>query len=79
MQNRFFKDSIGGSIISSNLYADTYHFHSLDQLLIYTYIIREVLPMRSDRLYTFLKTNLGFVIPAILAILIIILAVSVYI
>ena len=35
-QNQFFEDSTGDSIIPLNLYADTHHFHSLEQLLIYT-------------------------------------------
>jgi voltage-gated potassium channel len=50
------------------------YFHSLEQFInIYLDTLRRVLLMKSDRLYTLLKTNLGFVIPAILTLSIIII------
>ena len=56
------------------------YFHSLEQFInIYLDTLRRVLLMRSDRLYTLLKTNLGFVIPATLTLSIIIFgAIGVY-
>ena len=72
MQNRFFEDSIGGNIIPSILSADTPFSFLGSVIYLYLDILRKALPMRSGRLYTFLKTSMGFVIPATLAILIII-------